>query len=326
MVTYIIPNTRQEAWQDQLINQLEGKEDIYLIEPDKSVYDLLKSKEIEFTLVDPQHIGGDSDGDFKAAISKAASLRSINGPKANAIIVSGFKTDLDILGSAALITGASINPLVDRINTIEKVDIGGFLSPEWSPEQVDDNVLLLQEGEIHPTKILGCMSASRSVSMEQKVAYMATWLDGGEAPNQFKEELIQERKKLLEAKVQILHGIKVVTCESAGVSSLLYRNTSVAGDGLPFGLAYNPNFRGQGAKFSLLQFSNKYIDASGYFTRMNELEEAEATWGGNPKLGIGGSPLATTITPEVAAKELRPFLTEEGLRYFQVPSWETGLE
>ena len=328
---FIIPNTRSSSWKEDLLavceaamyevteGVLKGSKEaakVFLVEPDKLVLDYLLSKKGEYTydnplgnmvLVDPQHHGTDT---HTSAIKMALEM-DYQGD--NSIFILGFKTDIDMLGAVALL--AYEGPfLSERIDIIDGIDTGSFFG-EWKPQVADNNVLLLNSEEISDTKLLGAMAAHSTTPLDHKVAMMANWLAGGEAPQQFKEGLLKERQQLLEATVEVLSGIKVLTCSSAGVSSLLYLDTEVAGEGRPFGLAFNPNFRGQGAKYSLLQFKNEYVDASAFFARMNELEKAEGTWGGNPNLGIGGSPLGTTLTPEVVAAELVNFLTDKGREY-----------
>lgn len=303
---FIQPNTRNNDWKEVLLAQSEGKK-VILVEPDKVVLDFLSAEGVKFILVDPQHHG---DATHSSAILMAAEM---GYQSEDLLLIGGFKTDLDMLGAMALLTSEG-KVLQERIDTIDSVDTGAFFG-EWVPTQADNNVLLLISEEISDTKILGAMSADFKTPLNQKVAMMAAWLEGGEAPQQFKVQLLKEREELLKATVQILSGIKVVTCSSAGVSSLLYLDTEVAGEGRPFGLAFNPNFRGQGPKFSLLQFKNHYVNTTEFFARMNELEEAEGTWGGNPSLGIGGSPLGTTISAEVVAAELVNYLTDKGREY-----------
>lgn len=311
MAIFITPNTRQQGWEQMLLDQIWGAKRLILVEPDKPVLDFLNQEGVEFTLIDPQHFGG---GDFSSAIKMAESIVRSEGPSPEAVFIGGFKHDLDMLGAMSLLSQTGGVWDSNRIEAVDAVDTGTHFGV-WDPQSVDDNILLLQNMEIEDTKVLGKMASARRLSLEAKVATMATWLQGGEAPQQFKEELLEERKLLMEAKTEVLSGIKVVTCESAGVSSLIYRTTSVAGEGFPYGIAFNPNFRGQGPKMSVLQYSNEYVDTVAFFARMNELEEAEGTWGGNPKLGIGGSPLGTTITPEQAAQELVKFLTPKGEEY-----------
>jgi len=303
---FIQPNTRSADWKEVFLSQCQGKK-VVLVEPDKLVIDFLVESEVQFVLIDPQHHGDNTH-------SSAAKMTVELGYQGdNLLVVGGFKTDLDMLTGMVLssLEGAFIE---ERIDCIDGIDNCSFFG-EWKPQQADNNVLLLTEENVSDTKVLGAMAADFKTPLVDKVAMMATWLKGGEAPQQFKEGLLKERQQLLEAKVEIFSGVKVVTCTSAGVSSLLYLDTEVTGKGAPFGIAYNPNFRGQGAKYSLLQFKNHYVDTTAFFNRMNELEGAEGTWGGNPSLGIGGSPLGTTLTPEVVAKELVNFLTEKGQQH-----------
>lgn len=303
---FVQPNTRSNDWKEVLLSQCEGKK-VILIEPDKVAVDFLNQSGVTFILIDPQHHGSPTH----SSAAKMAAELGYQGE--NLLLVGGFKTDLDML--AAMVLSAKEGEFSkERIDSIDSIDTGTFFG-EWEPQAVDNNTLLLQSEEVSDTKVLGAMAADFKTPLSDKVAMMATWLEGGEAPQQFKAQLLKEREELLKAEVQILSGIKVVTCSSAGVSSLLYLDTSVCGDGVPFGIAFNPNFRGQGAKYSLLQFKNEYVDASAFFTRMNELEKAEGTWGGNPSLGIGGSPIGTTLPPEVVAGELVNFLTNKGREY-----------
>lgn len=313
--TFLTPNTRTPQWKEELWAKVEGKE-TFLVEPDKAVLDFLRDMQHNFTLVDPQHLGANT---HTSAIKYAQAYVSLNKEflqeQEELVFVTGFKIDLDILGALALFTHQG-SFLTECIDVIDGVDNGVFFG-EWNPQSVDNNTLLLTEVEVADTKILGAMSADFKTPLDQKVAMMATWLQGESAPEQYKAQLLKERELLLQATTQILSGIKVVTCQSAGVSSLLYLDTEVAGKGVPVGIAFNPNFRGQGAKYSVLQFKNEYLDAPGLFNRLNELEEAEGTWGGNPALGIGGSPLGTTLSPETVAAELVNFLTEKGKEFLQ---------
>jgi hypothetical protein len=317
MPTFLTVNTRQAEWKESLRAQVENKV-TYLVEPDKVVLDFLKDMQHDFTLVDPQHFGGVNAVSYKgplftSAIQMAGNMYVNN--EADTVFIGGFKVDLDMLGAMALLSQEG--PFVsERIDTVDAVDNGTFFG-EWNPQSVDNNTLLLTEVEVADTKILGAMAADFKTPLADKVAMMATWLAGGEVPQQFKAELLKERELLLQATTQILSGIKVITCESAGVSSLIYQDTEVAGKGMPFGIAFNPKFRGQGSKFSILQFKNKYLDAPNLFIRLNELEQCGETWGGNPTLGIGGSPLNTTLSPEVVASELVNFLTDKGKEYLQ---------
>ncbi len=314
MATFLTVNTRTPDWKETLWAQVEGKV-TYLVEPDKQVLDFLRDMQHVFVLVDPQHFG---EGDYTSAIKAV----QFNEQDPNAIFIGGFKVDIDMLGAMALLSNEGPF-LEERIDVVDAVDTGAFFG-EWNPSAVDNNTLLLVDVEIADTKILGAMSADFNTPLADKVALMATWLAGGEAPSQFKAQLLKERELLLQAKTEILHGVKVVTCDSAGVSSLLYQDTEVSGKGVPFGIAFNPNFRGQGAKYSILQFKNEYLDASKLFNRLNELEQTEGhssmssskgTWGGNPTLGIGGSPIGTTLSADVVATELVNFLTPKGREY-----------
>lgn len=314
MATFLTVNTRTPDWKETLWAQVEGKV-TYLVEPDKQVLDFLRDMQHVFVLVDPQHFG---EGDYTSAIKAV----QFNEQDPNAIFIGGFKVDIDMLGAMALLSNEGPF-LEERIDVVDAVDTGAFFG-EWNPSAVDNNTLLLIDVEIADTKILGAMSADFKLPLGDKVALMATWLAGGEAPSQFKAQLLKERELLLQAKTEILHGVKVVTCDSAGVSSLLYQDTEVSGKGVPFGIAFNPNFRGQGAKYSILQFKNEYLDASKLFNRLNELEQTEGhssmssskgTWGGNPTLGIGGSPIGTTLSADVVATELVNFLTPKGREY-----------
>lgn len=328
MPTFITVNTRQEQWKESLWAQVEGKV-TYLVEPDKQVLDFLRDMQHSFILVDPQHFGEvkavSYDGPlFTSAIQMAGDMYVNNEAAADGdtIFIGGFKVDIDMLGAMAILSQEGPF-LSERIDIIDAVDTGAFFT-EWNPSAVDNNTLLLVDADIADTKILGAMAADFKTPLADKVSMMATWLVGGEAPQQFKAQLLKERELLLQAKTEILHGVKVVTCESAGVSSLIYQDTEVSGKGVPFGIAFNPNFRGQGAKYSILQFKNEYLDAPSLFNRLNELEQAEGhssmssskgTWGGNAALGIGGSPLGTTLTADVVASELVKFLTEKGRKY-----------
>lgn len=314
MPTFITVNTRQEQWKESLWAQVEGKVTV-LVEPDKQVLDFLRDMQHEFILVDPQHFGDSmkyTSATAMAAYEGGVSLPSFETSK-DIIFITGFKIDLDILGALALLTQEGPF-LPERIDTIDGVDTGAFFG-EWNPTAVDNNTLLLVDVEIADTKVLGAMASDFKLSLADKVTFMATWLKGGESPQQFKAQLLKERELLLQATTQVFSGVKVVTCDSAGVSSLLYQDTEVSGKGVPFGIAFNPNFRGQGAKYSILQFKNEYLDAPSLFNRLNELEQAEGTWGGNPALGIGGSPIGTTLSADVVANELVKFLTEKGRKY-----------
>lgn len=314
MATFLTVNTRTPDWKETLWAQVEGKV-TYLVEPDKQVLDFLRDMQHVFVLVDPQHFG---EGDYTSAIKAVQFIEQ----DPNAIFIGGFKVDIDMLGAMALLSNEGPF-LEERIDVVDAVDTGAFFG-EWNPSAVDNNTLLLIDVEIADTKILGAMASDFKLPLGDKVALMATWLAGGEAPSQFKAQLLKERELLLQAKTEILHGVKVVTCDSAGVSSLIYQDTEVTGKGVPFGIAFNPNFRGQGAKYSILQFKNEYLDAPSLFNRLNELEQAEGhssmssskgTWGGNPTLGIGGSPIGTTLSADVVATELVNFLTPKGREY-----------
>lgn len=306
--TIVVPNTRQEGWKETLKLQAENCSQVFLVEPDAPVYEYLKEEGIDFILIDPQHLG---EGEYSSAIKMAEAFRS--NIMSGSLFVLGFKLDLDSVGATAvLLSDQPIKP--ERIEVIDTIDNGHWAPSEWNPSSMFEDLILLSSEEIPATKIMGAALADRNpaIGPGAKVQFMLDWLQNDVLPEGYEEKVREERAKLLGAKISWPSGIKMVECEAAGVSSLIYHNTEMAGKGVPFGIAFNPNFRGQGPKYSVMQWSNEYIDTQKLWDVLNKIEGAEGTWGGNLKLGIGGSPLGSTLTPSQVAKAVSQCLTEKG--------------
>lgn len=315
----VVPNTRMEGWKETLKAQGQTATKVVCIEPDKQVYEFL-STHFYVHLFDPQHIEA-GVSEYSSAIQQAyASSINVSG----ALIVLGFKLDLDSVGATAVLLGGKKSVDAEKVALIDTIDNGTWASKEWDPTSLSEEALLMSSAEIPATKILGAALADRSpaVSPGAKVQFMLDWLQNGLLPEAYEQKVREERTRLLDAKVSWLSGVKVVQCQAAGVSSLIYHNTEVGGKGVPFGIAFNPNFRGLGPKFSVIQWSNEYINTQKLWAMLNKIEPAEDTWGGNPKIGIGGSPLGSALLESEVAEAVSQCLTEKGKLYL-METWAT---
>jgi hypothetical protein len=323
-VVFVSPNTRQEGWREALL----GREGTFLlVEPDSIVENAIDIARRRFLLIDPQHIG--IYAGRNSAVERACEDLP-NGLSATAfayrvgklegidplplVVVLPFKVDIDFLGAVAILLGGTALP--ERVQLIQDVDSGAVIqSKEYDPGLADDNILLLSEDRISDTKLLAKMAQDFKTPPAKRIELMQRWLAGGEAPQEYAHALLQERKKLLEATVELIEGVKVIRCQSAGASSLIYKTTSHCGEGRPFGIAYTDDFQGKGArKISVMQTAAGYVSLEAFFAFMNsEYPEPElGTWGGGKNSqGIccaGGSPVGTKVSPEDAARALAQFV------------------
>jgi hypothetical protein len=329
---FINPNTRTPNWKEQLLchnytSRWSSAPLTYLlVEPDCIVLDAIKASGRGYVLVDPQHYGVEgvnvehNAGDCATTVAYRIG-HLISGPY---VVVLPFKVDIDCLAAISILLGASALP--NKVNTIQQVDSGAVIqSSTYNPCEVDANTLLLQDATIPgfdgasrvpDTMCLAKMSSDFKVPTQERVDMMSAWLAGGPAPSQYHADILAERMLLLDATSHSeCNGIKVVLCQSAGASSLIYRTTTHCGSGQPYGIAYTTNFQQRGAtKISVMQYSAGYLNLEGYWDHMNTTypEPELGTWGGGKNAqGVccaGGSPVGTVITPEQAAEALTLFV------------------
>lgn len=308
------PNTRTPKWKEQLLCHDYS---YLLVEPDCIVLDAVKASSKAYALVDPQHYGVVGvDIEYYDAGECATTVayrigQLVNGPY---VVILPFKVDIDCLAAISILLGAKALP--DKVTCIQQVDSGAVIqSKAYNPAEVDANTLLLQDATIPSTMCLAKMANDFKVPAQERVDMMSTWLGGGPAPSQYHDAILAERMLLLDATCTEYNGIKVVLCQSAGASSLIYRTTNHCGKGKPYGIAYTTNFQGKGAtKISVMQYTAGYLNLEGFWAHMNATypEPELGTWGGGKNAeGVccaGGSPVGTTITPEQAAEGLKLFV------------------
>lgn len=262
---------------------------------------------IEYTLkefcpeinIDPQHTGGKTN---LSAIKALAEMKNVPGMGLQKVVLATVRADLDSVGTMALYLFRS--------------ELGGRpLSLEFIPNQMLRKLLervdFIHRGDSQGLHMLSSdeekatwMALSEIVSnwktpIRDRVQFMHQWLLGKEEVNIAKA---LEEIKTLQTEAKTLRVDTVKTCyvesQSRGVLAAAYSQ------GYDLVLAYNPTMpspNGQGTykKWTIAKRDASVVfDLPGFFALLNEVEEAEGTWGGSPN--IGGSPqgVDSSILPE----------------------------
>ena len=209
------------------------------------------------------------------------------------------KPDMDSVATVVLCQSLDISEYpecisIGRINQIHEVDC--WIQPsEWNPD-------FIQSYEVKWTNILGAAISDFKVPIETRVSIMEDFLITGKLAEQYRKSVETEWQLLKEATIETLSGITVVTTAARGVSGVIYKKA-------PFGIGFCQNFMDKGKKFTVMEFTNKYLNLADFFAHMNaNFPEKSGTWGGNLASGIGGSPVPCELSKELVAAELAKFV------------------